>query len=624
MKDVKIFISCHKSSFVPKCKNFIPVQAGAELAETFFPGMRHDNEGEHISEKNKTYCELTVQYWAWKNVKAEYYGFFHYRRYLSFQTEYPIGENGGIGKRYPLPYKEVSDIKEDLTVFQYEEKRIQEIISRYDVVSLIRERSNFTAYEQYCQFHFQSDLDRILEILKEMYPDYEDAADTYMNSKELYFMNMYLMKAEYFYAYMEWLFPLLEEFERRTDHSSYSESEQRAAAYLAERMFGIYFTGLKSRKVCRLCELSYVVFGNTEPDAAVWPVFANNQVPVVLASNRGFVPYLAVMLQSVLECSSDGYNYDVLILHRDIEQELQDLIKRMGKGRSNVSIRFCDCTNCVKNIPFRVHHHFSVETFYRYFILDLLKGYEKVLYLDSDIVVKQDVAKLYQEDVNGFFMAAVKDMDVIGAYKSDKQQEKYLKQELALKNPLEYFQAGVLVMNLEEMKKNLNSDKMAEVTLKRDWQMVDQDVLNILCEGKIKFLSQKWNVLMNWKNCGCSRMDRMKHAPYSLLCEYQEARKDPYVIHYAGGWKPWNTPCCDFGEVFWDYAKKTPFYETILCENHSALAYGVVARGADGKRTFKLWSTKIKLVLDMKKLNRLLPAGSRRRVVARALFKKFL
>ena len=44
--------------------------------------MLHDDEGDNISNKNKTYCELTAQYWAWKNMEADYYGFFHYRRYF--------------------------------------------------------------------------------------------------------------------------------------------------------------------------------------------------------------------------------------------------------------------------------------------------------------------------------------------------------------------------------------------------------------------------------------------------------------------------------------------------------------------------------------------------------------
>lgn len=60
----------------------------AALADHRFKGMQHDDEGENISYKNPYYCELTAQYWAWKNLDADYYGLFHYRRYFSFSDEH--------------------------------------------------------------------------------------------------------------------------------------------------------------------------------------------------------------------------------------------------------------------------------------------------------------------------------------------------------------------------------------------------------------------------------------------------------------------------------------------------------------------------------------------------------
>ena len=80
--DIKLFVCCHKPVNVPKHPLLVPLQVGAALAGEHFPGFLHDDAGDSISEKNRSYCELTGQYWAWKNVEADYYGFFHYRRYL--------------------------------------------------------------------------------------------------------------------------------------------------------------------------------------------------------------------------------------------------------------------------------------------------------------------------------------------------------------------------------------------------------------------------------------------------------------------------------------------------------------------------------------------------------------
>lgn len=620
MSEVKIFVSCHKESHLPKSEILQAVQAGTALQEVKFDKMYHDNDGLQISGKNKAYCELTVQYWAWKNIQADYYGFCHYRRYFSFDKEYPVTENGNLLTKKWRPYSEWEDIKE----YTVDDNRIRQITEKYDIVTVLREPMNSTVYEQYSQFHHKKDLDRMLQLLYARYPEYWSAAEQYMSSKEHYFLNMYVMKKAVFFHYMEWLFPLLDEFERTTDFSEYNEQEYRATAYLAERLFGVYYTYVKKIGTLKCCELPYVLFRNTDPLQQIEPVFGTDSVSLVMAADNRFAPYLAVFIHSVTACSKENENYDMVVLHRNISKENQQRIRQMTEGMKNICIRFVNLSGYVKGIPFKVHHHFSVETFYRYFILDVMKEYQKVLYMDSDMVVLRDVAELYRENVEGYMLAAVKDVDVIGSMKSDERSEQYAKTTLGIKKELEYFQAGVLLLNLQEMRKNTSSKELVEKTLERKWHMVDQDVLNIICQGKVRFLEQKWNVMMNWTYGRKSRMDVIKNVPVPLWKEYREARKNPYVIHYAGAWKPWNTPNCDYAEEFWRYARNTPFYETILYENTSKNRETGSLDGTEGKRVFYLRPTNLRIAVDMKWVNKLMPAGSRRRIMVRELCKKFL
>ena len=81
--DIRIFIACHKPTYVPENPLLYPVQVGSALAKSHFEGMQRDDEGDNISVKNPEYCELTAQYWAWKNVSCDYYGFFHSVRLTS-------------------------------------------------------------------------------------------------------------------------------------------------------------------------------------------------------------------------------------------------------------------------------------------------------------------------------------------------------------------------------------------------------------------------------------------------------------------------------------------------------------------------------------------------------------
>ena len=82
MAEIRLMVSCHQMEEVPPLPLLRPIQVGAALSSERFPGFLRDDTGENISHKNRSYCELTAQYWAWKNLTADHYGFFHYRRYL--------------------------------------------------------------------------------------------------------------------------------------------------------------------------------------------------------------------------------------------------------------------------------------------------------------------------------------------------------------------------------------------------------------------------------------------------------------------------------------------------------------------------------------------------------------
>ena len=87
MSDIKIFVTHtpNRDSMAVKNALLQNVIAGGDFQrKSVRPGFFLDNEGANISSKNKSYCELTTQYWAWKNVDADYYGFCHYRRFFSF------------------------------------------------------------------------------------------------------------------------------------------------------------------------------------------------------------------------------------------------------------------------------------------------------------------------------------------------------------------------------------------------------------------------------------------------------------------------------------------------------------------------------------------------------------
>ena len=262
MPDIKMFISCHKDDVhIPHGNGLLyPVQVGAALAGSYFPTMLHDDDGDSISSKNPSYCELTGQYWVWKNVRADYYGFLHYRRYLNFSgTELPIVHEPFVFGEVVQPANRGACLRE----IGFNEKTMRQVIGRYDFIAPVPVTSpeNETVYEQYVGSvgHHKEDIDAVRDIVADGFPEFTQAFDRYMGSRKIVCCNMFVANHAIFQEYCAWLFSILGEFERTRDTSGYDEVERRVVGYLAERLCGVYVTYLKEQGA-RVGELQRVYF----------------------------------------------------------------------------------------------------------------------------------------------------------------------------------------------------------------------------------------------------------------------------------------------------------------------------------------------------------------------------
>lgn len=587
MSGVKILVACHKNTALLKSKILLPIQVGTALGKEKLENMLADDTGENISEKNPMYCELTAQYWAWKNLEADYYGFFHYRRYLNFSDrKYKEDRWGNVRedalseamkKKYALSDDKIETLVRDYDLIISEEK---------NVVSMPGKAAN--VYEQYKygdSLHIE-DLECISAIVKEKYPDYAEDLDVYLKGKYTCFCNMYIMKKELFHEYMEWLFSILFEFEKRADMHDYSVEGRRTPGHLGERLLTLYYIHLKRTRNLKIKSLQTVIVFHTETKrpVSVLPAFEKQNIAVAFACNDKFVPYMATLLVSICECSSSKYNYDILILTQNISEKNKEILKKMIKNRSNFSIRYLDPTSYIQGCSFYIRGHFSVETYFRLVLPELLPAYQKILYLDSDMVVESDVAELYNENIESFLLGACHDADTAGLYNGYEPNKKaYMDQVLKLKKPYMYFQAGTLLMNLEEFRKVYTVEEKLKYAASQKFQLLDQDILNKLCEGSVRYLDMTWNMMVDY--AGIRKNQIVVNAPAWLNDMYLEARKKPKIIHYAGSEKPWHYPEMDFGEVFWDYARRTPYYEGML---RNMTMFSIREKGEKRK-----WSRKI-------------------------------
>ena len=232
MADIKLYVCCHRpEQQVPNHPLLIPIQVGAALAKSHFPNFLYDDIGDNISNKNRSYCELTAQYWAWKNVDADYYGFFHYRRYL-----YPDCSSA-------TPYRIVAHPEPENTQLA----SFPPLIEQYDLLAPRGENMFISVRDHYntAPGHHSKDLDLAEELVLKMYPEMGEALQKYLAGTVCYFGNIF-MKKSVFMDYCSWLFSILEAFDSLCDTSGYSTTELRVDGYLAERLFGVYYTYHKS------------------------------------------------------------------------------------------------------------------------------------------------------------------------------------------------------------------------------------------------------------------------------------------------------------------------------------------------------------------------------------------
>ena len=570
--------------------------------------LQPDCSGENISEKNASYCELTTQYWAWKNVDADYYGFFHYRRMLSFSDEPFEQDQWEITK---LDYLNADSLKK---IGVMDEDRVRNFISQYDVVTPIPVKLQNVGVKslrkQYGLTHKLNaeDLDLMMEIIRECTPEYYDAAKCYMEGPICYLCNIFVLKKELFDEYNRFLFTVLEEFERRRDMSRYNAEAFRTPGHLGERMFGIFCTYLKNKGGYRIGERPLVYFTHTEAQPHFEAAFADRNVPIIFACNELYTQFCSAALCSVVEHSSAENHYDVIFLCKDFSSSIKEKLKAVTAGRENFSVRFYDVGSLFASYHLFERPNISIETYYRLVIPEVFDVYDKVLYLDGDLIALDDVAKLYETDLGSCYLGAAHDIAHQGNMNGgNREMEKYY-QQFGCQDYKNFYNAGVLLMNTKLMRKNFSTRFLLDFAQQGAFMFQDQDLLNILCEGRILDIGYEWNFYgdpiqsyRGWYNSFAPRKDYQA---------YLAAKAKMKIIHYAGNEKPWWNPSQEYAEIFWKYFRKTAFYESFLWNEMKICS---ASARADREQAKIAYRTRVG------KFGRLLPKGTRRREVVKKI-----
>ena len=294
---------------------------------------------------------------------------------------------------------------------------------------------------------------------------------------------------------------------------------------------------------------------------AITPI--KERIPVVLACNKSYAPFVSVTIESLLHNSNLFYYYDIYVLHTDLSHKL---IKVLEKQTPNYNVR---CVNVSKyinphlnNLP-KNSQYITKETYYRIVIPSLLQDYKKTIYIDCDLVVLGDISTFYNFDIDGYMVGGIRNpLHTV--------MKEHI-EELGL-DPYKYINAGVLLMNLEEMRKSGFEEACFELLATKELRFMDQDAINLACKDSIKYFDMSWNYGWHYERLNNFKDERF-HLLETEIEEYEEAAEHINILHYTGDIKPWKNSKYRFGSIFWDYAKLSPFYKEILSKSPVSPTY---------------------------------------------------
>lgn len=269
-------------------------------------------------------------------------------------------------------------------------------------------------------------------------------------------------------------------------------------------------------------------------------------IPVFYSISDDFTKYAAVSLHSLVKNANPENDYTVYFLSQDLSKEHQADLTALGS--SNVHIKFFHIDDeLVAPIKNRKENYlrgdfFTMSIFYRLFIPELFPQYDKAIYIDSDTIVNDDIAKLYEIDLGNNLFGACTDSSIQYVEK----MVKYIKEVLAL-DPKKYINSGMLVMNSKAFRDEKFIDHFMDLLEKYHFDCIapDQDYLNEIGDGRILYIDGTWDAMPN---------------------ENTKPLADPSLIHYNLFFKPWHFRNVQYENYFWQNAKETKFFNELKQE----------------------------------------------------------
>lgn len=271
---------------------------------------------------------------------------------------------------------------------------------------------------------------------------------------------------------------------------------------------------------------------------------SNKIIPIFYACDDAFVKYTIVSLSSMIKNASEKYQYKIYVLNTNIGEDMKNRLYELQN--ESFEVIFTDVSDYLKSVTkdLPIRHYYSKSTYYRFFIAEMFPEYSKAIYIDSDTVVMGDISKLYETNIDGYYLGACHEqamvqVDVYGTYC----------EKVVGVSRHNFFNAGLMLINCQAFREKKVLKKFLSYLWEYNFIVTqDEDYLNLICKDQVFWLDQKWNTELT---------DGL---------EYKYDISKAHILHYIMVNKPWHYHRCRGADIFWEYAKETSVYDMLKNE----------------------------------------------------------
>ena len=604
MSEIVIGVACHKPSELPDNEIYMPIHVGSACTDRVLPGLQRDDQGDNISEKNPNYCELTAQYWLWKNVEADYYGLCHYRRFMSFAPQ--RFSNYTKDNRKQVSVNALNDWSKEKYCLN-DSRAMRAMIEEYDVVATEEQDLSkvFTprGKKQTVYDHFAAhdrdlinvnDLDALLALVEDKYPQIFPDLKEYLSNKYFRGFNCFVMKKELFFQLCEFEFSVLSELEKCVDLTNYDTTKTRIYGFMAEILYSGFLYHLKKQNRARIKDVQMLYFQDTDPIESFAPIDHAQAICINAVDAQPFV--LDVTLNSFYERMDRGVKYDLLVLSNTITSFYKKHYAQEAEAYENITLRFAEWEHVVGEIADRNEQAILAPQLY---VPWIFKHHDRMLLMGWNSLCNADCSPIYSFNLGENYVAAPRDLvSVSEANNIYGEREEYLKGTLKLDSVWNYFDRTVMLMDLRKIRQDFTLDRMME--LSRPVQKIAMnESVNCIFNGKAVMLPQRY---VSSTSTNPLYQFLIQDAPKWLFDEYQESKESCILTVYDPD-DPWWPAGVEFDDAFWGYARKSSFFPSFVAKMTDEHV------SSKGKRKSRdSWRRRI---------DKVLPQGTKRRALAK-------